>query len=98
MTNDGNHNLINNTTRTHSRDLCVDFTSDCENIPGNRRYLLMSLVTLWVGLGLSFVVAVVSMRVAATTYDAGAIAEAREKERMKEKAASASAATAPFGV
>lgn len=88
--------------RVHARvprDLCVDFTSDCENIPGNRRYLLMSLVTLWVGLGLSFIVAVVSMRVVATTYDAGAIAEARRLEKMKEKnaATTTTAASAPFG-
>lgn len=61
----------------------------------------MSLISLWIGLGLSFVVAVVSMRVVATTFDAGAIAEAREKERMKEKAAASSsskAKAAPFGV
>lgn len=58
----------------------------------------MSIVTLWIGLGLSFVVAMVSMRVVATTYDEGAIAEAREKERMKEKKAAAAASSAPFGV
>lgn len=56
----------------------------------------MSLISLWVGLGLSFIVAVVSVRVVRTTYDAGAIAQAEEKKRMKEKMANAT--VAPFGV
>lgn len=34
----------------------MDFDGDCEHIPSNRRYLLMSLLTLWVGIGLSVLV------------------------------------------
>ncbi|CAB1113101.1 unnamed protein product [Ectocarpus sp. CCAP 1310/34] len=79
-------------------DLCVDFTSNCENITSDRRFLLMSLISLWVGLGLAFIVAVVSMRVVATTYDAAAIAKAEEKKLMKAKFARDSATAAPpFG-
>ncbi|CAM9712496.1 unnamed protein product, partial [Ectocarpus sp. 13 AM-2016] len=79
-------------------DLCVDFTSSCENIISDRRFLFMSLISLWVGLGLAFIVAVVSMRVVATTYDAAAIAKAEEKKLMKAKFARDSATAAPpFG-
>lgn len=58
----------------------------------------MSLISLWVGLGLSFIVGVVSARVVATTYDAGAIAQAEENKKMKEKMAMTNATVAPFGV
>ena len=59
----------------------------------------MSLISLWVGLGLSFVVAVVSTRAVATTFDAKAIAAAKMKEKTKEKNAATAAAgsSAPFG-
>ncbi|CAM9942699.1 unnamed protein product, partial [Hapterophycus canaliculatus] len=77
-------------------DICVEFTSNCENILSDRRYLLMSLISLWVGLGLSFVVAAVSARVVATTYDAEAIARAEEKKKLNEKVANTT--VAPFGV
>lgn len=82
-----------NPTDTHNktRDLCVKFTSSCADIPLNRRYLFFSIVSLWVGAGLSFVVAVVSLRVVATTFDAGAVAKAELKQEMKMKNAGAKA-------
>ncbi|CAN0159701.1 unnamed protein product [Pylaiella littoralis] len=66
-------------------DLCVKFTSSCADIPSNRRYLFFSIVSLWVGAALSSIVAVVSVRVVATTFDAGAFAKAEERKEMKMK-------------
>lgn len=81
-----------------NRDLCVDFRGECKHIPSNRRYLLMSIVSLWVGMALSFVVAVVSARIVITTYDAGAVAKAEEKQKMKKAVSMAKEPAVPFGV
>lgn len=88
--------------QTDSSDspLCVHFRGSCKYVSSNRRYLVMSLFSSWVGIGLSVLVAVVSVKVSLGTYDPGAVVKAEEKKKMKEKkvAVAGDPPAVPFGV
>lgn len=60
----------------------------------------MSLFSTWIGMGLSFIAAVVSVKVSIDTYDPGAVVKAEEKKKMKEKkvAVAGDPADIPFGI
>lgn len=51
-------------------------------------------------MGLSFIAAVVSVKVSIDTYDPGAVVKAEEKKKMKEKkvAVAGDPADIPFGI
>lgn len=80
--------------------MCVHFRGNCQYVPSNRRYLVMSLLSTWVGIGLSVLVAIMSVKVSLGTYDPGAVVKAEEKKKMKEKkvAVAGDPPAVPFGV
>lgn len=43
------------------RSLCVDFSGSCGNIPRDRRYLLLSVVSLWFAVSLSLLALLAAM-------------------------------------